>query len=177
MGVFDDDTIFLEAIDRINDRRLEVKDAFTPFPVHGLDKKMGLKESRLGYAAFAFGILGGAIALGLMTFTMTYDWPLNIGGKPDFPLPAFIPITFELTVLIASLGMVTVYFLRNTMLPGFEPKVYHRRSTQDHFVVLVEENNMGDDIKSFMKEIGAIEAKDEEYVEQTGPLPLPIKMK
>lgn len=177
MGVFDDDTVFLEAVKSMRSHGLNIKNAFTPFPVHGLDKAIGLRDSRLGYVAFAFGALGTISALSLMTFTMHISWPLNIGGKPSLPIPSFIPITFELTVLFASLGLVAMYLMRNSMIPGFEPKIYHSRSTQDRFVVLVEDNKLGSEIKDLMEKLGAVEVQDEEYLEQTSPVPLPIIMK
>jgi len=177
VGVFEDDTVFIDAIKEIRKRRFSIKDAFTPFPVHGLDKAMGLAESKLGYAAFIFGAIGATIGVSLMTYTMHISWPLNIGGKPSLPIPSFIPITFELTVLIASLGMVGLYLMRNNMLPGMDPKIYHNRATQDRFVVLIEEENLKEEIVETLKELGASEIKEDEYVEQKAPLPLPIKMK
>jgi len=89
-------------------------DAHTPYPVHGMDKAMRLKPSKLGYITLAFGLSGAALAMLLMYATMTKDYPLVIGGKPFFPLPAFIPVTFEVTVLLATLstviGMLTFFF-------------------------------------------------------------------
>jgi len=177
MGVFDDDHTLVEAIQHIRDKNYNVKDAFTPFPVHGLDKAMGLRQTRLGYVAFICGILGGGFAFTVMTFMMHVDWPMNIGGKPTWPIPSFVPITFELTVLISALGMVTAYLMSNAMLPGMEPKIYHSRASSDRFIVLVEHNGQVDEVKNLLKQYGAEEAVEEEYLEQTSPLPLPIKMK
>ncbi len=177
MGVFDDDDVFVNAVKDIREQNLEIKDAFTPFPIHGLPKAMGLHESRLGYVAFIGGIIGGGGIFTIMTLMMYVNWPMNFGGKPTWPVPNFIPITFELTVLLSAISIATAYFLRNTMLPGFEPKIYHPRSTSDRFVVLVAKDNNEDTIKDVMRKHGAEEIKDEEYLEQKAPLPLPIKMK
>jgi len=89
-------------------------DINTPYPVHGMDAAMKLKPSKLGYVTLVFGLSGAAFALLLMWWTMVVDYPMNIGGKPFFSLPAFIPVTFELTVLFATLatviGMITFFF-------------------------------------------------------------------
>lgn len=177
MGVFDDEEIFVEAVRSFRNRNYTVKDAFTPFPVHGLGKAMGLPGTRLGYITFICGILGGAFAFGAMSWMVGFNWPMNIGGKPELPIPSFIPITFEFTVLIASLGTVLVYFTRNIMLPGFEPKIYHSRASQDRFVVLVAEDENGEQIQDLMGKYGAESVQREEYIEQKTPFPLPIKMK
>lgn len=177
MGVFDDDHIFVEAIESTRKKGYNVKDAFTPFPVHGLGKAMGLRSTRLGYVAFIAGILGGGFAFTVMTLMMAVDWPMNIGGKPSWPITSFVPITFELTVLISALGLVTAYLMRNSMLPGMEPKIYDKRASSDKFVVLVESDGDDDRLKDLLKKYGAEETVQEEYLEQTSPVPLPIKMK
>ena len=71
-------------------------DVFTPYPIHGMDDAMKLKPSKLGYLTLGFGLTGTFIALFSMWFTMAMDYPMIIGGKPFFALPAFIPVTFEL---------------------------------------------------------------------------------
>lgn len=177
MGVFDDDHIMVEAINSIRKKNYTVKDAFTPFPVHGLEKAMGLHRTRLGYVAFIAGLIGGGFGFTIMTLMMHVDWPMNIGGKPTLPVPSFVPITFELTVLISALGLVTAYLLRNSMLPGFEPKIYHPRASQDKFVVLVQSDEDEENLKDLLKKYGAEEVEEQEYLEQKSPVPLPIKMK
>jgi Protein of unknown function (DUF3341). len=92
---------------------------------------------------------------------MTIDWPINIGGKPFFPLPSFIPITFELTVLFASLSMVGMYFFRNQMLPGIPRTFAHERQTDDHFVIAIKKDSKTEnelsEIDSIFKAHGAVE--------------------
>lgn len=178
VGVYDDDAIMMKGIKAARTRNFEIFEAYTPFPVHGLDKALGYKETRLGYVAFIAGITGTFLALLMMVYMMYIDWPMIYGGKPELPLLSFVPITFELTVLLASLGMVTAYFMRNTMLPGFNPKIYHLRATQDRFVVLFKAEGYDKDvIKEFLKESGAVEIKEDEYLTQNVPVPVPINMK
>ena len=177
VGVFDDDDVFLDGCKTIKGKGLNVLDAFTPFPVHGIEKILNIPRSNLAVAAFMFGCFGFICGLALQVGLAGFDWPNNFGGKPPVALPAFVPVTFELTILCASLGMVGTYFFRSTLLPGFEPKIYDQHATSHHFVVLVESANMTEDIKETLKDIGAIEVREDEYLEQNAPFPLPIKMK
>jgi len=89
-------------------------DVNTPYPVHGMDKAMGLKQSRLGVFALVFGLLGAVSSVLFMTWVTLIDYPLVIGGKPFWSWPAFVPIAFEITVLLASVlsvvTMIVVYF-------------------------------------------------------------------
>ena len=89
----------------------KLHDVYTPFPIHGLDKAMGLGIRAFTTAGFLYAIFGTTTALSFMTWVFTKDWPVNIGGKPHFALPAWIPIMFEFTVLCACVGMVTYILL------------------------------------------------------------------
>ena len=86
----------------------------TPYPVHGMDAAMKMDASKLGLVTLITGLSGGAFALLLMYWTMAVDYPLVIGGKPFFALPAFIPVTFELIVLLATvstvIAMISLFF-------------------------------------------------------------------
>ena len=110
-GLYDDETDLLKAVKTAKDDHLEIMDVFTPFPVHGLDPLLGLSESRLHIAGFIYGAIGTLTAFLFMTWVFTRDWPIIFGGKPYFSAPAFIPITFELTVLFASVGMVVTFYI------------------------------------------------------------------
>jgi hypothetical protein len=136
-------------------------------PIHGIEDKLGVKRSRLPIVAFCCGITGTFTALGLMYFTMAYDWPMNIGGKPNFALPDFIPITFELTVLFCAFGMVGAFFFRNHLFPGRSPRVMELRATADRFVIAIDAKESDHDkVTSILKEAGAIEIRhnDKKYV-------------
>jgi hypothetical protein len=164
VGIYDDDDVLLHAVDKIQQRGITITDVHTPFPVHGLDIALGIKDSRLPDVAFAFGALGTTIAVAMMTYMYTFDWPVNVGGKPSWPLPNFIPITFELTVLIGSLGMVFTYWFVCNLAPGVQPEVVEPRATDDLFVVLVESNtDQNDDQKvhQALKDTGAIQTREQ----------------
>src|SRR3981081_2253839 len=105
VGSFGDEEVLFPAIKKVRKTGYRIHDVFTPFPIHGLDKALGLRDTSLHIAGFFYGITGTATALCFISWALTTDWPLNFGGKPFFALPAWIPITFELTVLFSSVGM------------------------------------------------------------------------
>ena len=109
VGSFDDEAVLFPAVKNVRREGYKIHDIYTPFPVHGLDHAMGLRETSLHSAGFIYAITGTTTALTFMSWVFTKDWPLNIGGKPNFALPAWIPITFELTVLFAAVGMVLTF--------------------------------------------------------------------
>lgn len=89
-------------------------DVNTPYPVHGMDYAMKIKPSKLGFVTLVMGLTGATLALLFMYWTMSVDYRIVIGGKPFFALPAFIPITFEVTVLLATvstiIAMIALFF-------------------------------------------------------------------
>lgn len=177
VAVFDDDEVLLNALSKAKAKNYEILDVFTPFPIHGIDKVLGMKRSNLAIAAFLFGCIGLAFGLTLTTYTMYYDWPNNIGGKPTWPVLSFIPVLFECTVLISALGMVGTFFSVNQMGPGAMPVIYERRATADRFVALFKDGKSGNEIRTAMKELGALEVRDDVHVSHNAPFPLPIKLK
>lgn len=135
---FSEPGLLLEAVKRLRRDGYRVIDTYTPFPVHGMDEAIGLKPSRLPRACLAFAILGLAIALGLQIWTSAIDYPLIVGGKPLVALPAFVPVAFELTVLVAGLGVVASLFVVSGMRPKFKVPELHPGVNDDRFVVVAE---------------------------------------
>ena len=160
-GLYDDDELLLDAVKVANDKRLDIMDVFTPFPVHGLDPLLGLSDSRLHQAGFVYGALGTLTAFGVMTWVFTRDWPIIFAGKPYFSAPAFIPITFELTVLFAAIGMVVTFYVINGLGPGVTNTYIDKRTTDDKFSIVFDVTNSSDaqktKIESFFVGTGASE--------------------
>ena len=108
-GLYNDDDILKKGAQAIVDKGIKISDVYSPFPVHGIESIIGMKWTRIAIAAFMYGLTGLTLALLGMWYFMIMDWPMNIGGKPSFDfyqnLPAFIPISFEFTVLCAAHGM------------------------------------------------------------------------
>lgn len=97
---------FMSAVEKVRDAGVKEFDTFTPFPVHGLEKAMGLPRSWVNFVTLIMGLVGLSLAVSLMLYVDLISWPMNIGGKPHFAWPAYIPISFELTVLIGGLSTV-----------------------------------------------------------------------
>lgn len=165
-GLYDDEQDLMSAVRKANEKYLEIMDVYSPFPVHGLDPILGLKESRLHIVGFIFGALGTLTAFGFMTWALASDWPIIYGGKPYWPVPSFIPITFELTVLFASIGMVVTFYTICGMGPGVSNPVLHDRITDDKFCIAFNVSNTDDthnsELESYFQETGAtlVETKE-----------------
>lgn len=161
-GIYDDDEKVLKSAKVLRAANFSVKEVFSPFPVHGIEAVLGIKKTRLATCAFLYGITGLLLGTLMMWYMMVGDWPNIIGGKPNWiyfqNMPAFIPITFECTVLCAAHGMALTFFLRSWLLPGVTPKNPDPRTTDDKFCMQVEaEDRDVQAIVSKMKENGAEE--------------------
>ena len=164
VGCFDNEDVLFPAVKKVRTAGYKIHDVYTPFPVHGLDHALGIRETSLHTAGFIYGITGTITALSCMGWVFTVDWPQNIGGKPHFALPAFIPITFELTVLFSAVGMVLTFCYLCQMMPFVKKHHFHPRATDDLFVMVIEcsaKTNV-DDLKSFLTNNGAIEVNVQE---------------
>jgi hypothetical protein len=164
VGCFDDENVLFPAVKNARRAGYKIHDVYTPYAVHGLDHAIGLRETSLHTAGFIYGISGTAIALAGMGWIFTTDWPLDIGGKPHFPLPAFIPITFEATVLLSAIGMVLTFCYLCQLSPFLKRHHFHRRATDDLFVMVIEctaKTNETDAI-NFLQSNNAIEVNVQE---------------
>jgi hypothetical protein len=161
VACFDEESVLFNAVKKVRNAGYKIQDVYTPYPVHGLDKALGMRETSLHTAGFIYGITGTTTALTSMGWIFTRDWPLNIGGKPHFPLPAFIPITFELTVLFSAVGMVITFCYLCQLAPFVKKHHFHPRATDDLFVMVIECNektNIGD-LQAFAQSTGAVEVQ------------------
>ena len=149
-AMYDDEQKLMNAAEHVIEKGMTVTEVFSPFPIHGLDPIIGVKRTRLAIAAFMNACTGTTLALLGMWYFMISDWPMNIGGKPSFSLlenlPAFVPITFEFTVLCAAHGMAITYFIRNKTLPGMPACNPDPRTTDDKYVMeIATDENYGVD--------------------------------
>lgn len=159
VACYNDEEVLFPAVKKVRNSGYKLHDVYTPFPVHGLDHALGLKDTDLHVAGFIYGLAGTATALGFMSWIFTSDWPINFGGKPHLALPAFIPMTFELTVLFSAVGMVLTFCYLNQIMPGVKKHVFHPRQSDDLFVIAIELNEFVTEIEviDFLKSTGAIE--------------------
>jgi hypothetical protein len=160
VGIFDDEDVLLHAVEGIREKGVKIHEVYSPFPVHGLDEALGYSRSRLPIAAFMFGLLGTTLALTMQFWMMGVDWPMIIGGKNFTPLVTFIPVTFELTVLLASLGMVATFMVVSNLKPYGSPRTFDLRSTDDKHVMAIElakNATSEDEISKILSDAGAVE--------------------
>jgi hypothetical protein len=127
----------LRAVRKARRELFRVYDVFAPFPIHGLDEAMGIRRTRLPRVTLVVGLIGLATALTLQFYTNVLDWPLNVGGKPDNSTLAFIPISFELTVLFGGLATVAAFLLRARLYPGKKPWLVTPGTTDDTFALVL----------------------------------------
>jgi hypothetical protein len=125
----------IDAVTAIRAHGLKIYDVYTPYPVHGLDDAMGIRRSRLGYVTFLAGLLGLASAIAFEFYAAVFDWSLNVGGKPDTSMLAFVPIAFEITVLAAGLATAGAFLLRSRLFPGAPARLVAPRVTDDRFAI------------------------------------------
>lgn len=168
VGCFDEEEDVFNAVKKVRKAGYKIHDVYTPLPVHGLDKAMGLRDTSIHTAGFIYGITGTTIALSCISWIFTKDWPLNIGGKPHFALPAWVPIMFEFTVLCAAVGMVLTFCYLCQLAPFVKKHHFHLRATDDKMVMVIEVTPKSDanEISGFMNSLGAAEINTQ--VAETG---------
>jgi hypothetical protein len=165
VGVYDDDEVLLNAVRSVRSSGVTVHEVYTPFAIHGMDDAIGYKRSRLDIASFMFGATGTTFGVTMMTLMMGFDWPMNIGGKPFIATPDFIPVSFEMTVLFAALGMVFTFFIVSGLGPGAKKLVLDPRFSDDKFILAVDlgKNSLSaEQITDLMKSSGASEVNTKE---------------
>ena len=162
-AIYNDDDILMDAVKKTRAAHHHIEEVFCPFPVHGLDKAMGLPHTRLAICAFIYGLLGLSFATWMMNFIMIEDWPQDIGGKPSFSyienMPAFVPIMFEMTVFFAAHLMVLTFYMRSRLWPFKAAENPDVRTTDDHFLMEIAVHGDETEMVKFFNATGAVEVK------------------
>ena len=162
-AMYNDDDILMDAVKEVRAANYHIAEVYTPFPVHGLDKAMGLKGTRLAITAFMYGCVGLAFSIWMMNYMMIEQWPQDIGGKPSFSfvlnMPAFVPIMFELSVFFAALLMVITFYMRSRLWPFKEAENPDPRTTDDMFVMEVTVDGNEQELITFLENTGTVEIK------------------
>ena len=167
-AIFDDEEVLLKSVLELRSKDIEILEVYSPFPVHGLDHALGLKETRMAITAFIYGCLGltfgGLLIYYIMISGVGKSWPMNIGGKPNFSfyqnMPSFVPIMFECTVLFAGHLMALTYLFRNRLYPGATTKNPDPRTTDDKFLMELEIEGSDVEIKKLLTATGASEINE-----------------
>ena len=169
-ALYDDDDMLLSAVKEVRANKHHIEEVYTPFPVHGLDKAMGLNETRIAIMAFIYGCIGFTVAVTMINYIMIVDWPQNIGGKPSFSflenMPAFVPVMFEMTVFFAAHLMVITFYLRSRLWPFKEAENPNPLTTDDMFLMEVELHDNEKELTALLKKTGAVEISIPENTEE-----------
>jgi len=168
LAEFAEEGTLLEAAERIRDEGYRRWDCHSPYPVHGLDRAMGLRDTRLPWVVLTGGILGAGSAILMQWWMNAIDYPLVIAGKPLFSCPAQIPVAFELTILFSALSCVAALLAFNR-LPRFHHPAFHsrhfRRVTSDRFFVIIEASDPKFDAVRTADLLGSLGAAHVEWLE------------
>jgi hypothetical protein len=161
-AIYNDDDILLHAVKQVRGEHYHIEEIYTPFPVHGLEKAMGLADTRIAITSFLYGLVGLAVAIVMMNYIMIQDWPQDIGGKPSFSylenMPAFVPIMFEMTVFFAAHLMVITFYMRSKLWPFKKAENPDVRTTDDHFLMAIDTGSHDvDEMTKFLYNTGALE--------------------
>ena len=171
-AIFDDEQDVLSVVRDLREKKIEVTEVYSPFPIHGLDPVLGLKETRMAITAFIYGCIGltfgGLLIYYIMISGVGKSWPMNIGGKPNFTfyhnLPSFVPIMFECTVLFAGHLMSLTYLFRNKLYPGATTTSPDPRTTDDKFLVELTYVDNKEDVISLLKKSNVTEINEKDEV-------------
>ena len=163
LATFEYEDDLLAATNEVRERGLKIVDAFTPYAVHGLDRAMGLRPSRLTWVCFICAMVG---ALGMLWFehwTASVDWALDVGGKPWNSLPSDVPVAFEASVLLAGFGSVFALLGVCRLYPGKRPNLVDPRVTDDRFVLVIDEAGTTfnvEDVEQLMSQFDAVSVEE-----------------
>jgi hypothetical protein len=164
-GIFLDEHTVVEAARKTREAGYSKFEAISPYPIHGMEEACDIKRSGIPYVTFVAGAVGLLSGLALTWWTSAVNWPINVGGKPFFSLPAFIPIMFELTILFAALSSVVALFIK-TGMPTLDQPIIDPDLTCHKFAIFVPANDRNFDegkVEAFLKAAGAVEVKKTEF--------------
>lgn len=174
VGVFDSAQMIMKAIPQVRAKTTERLEAYTPYPIEGMDKLLGLRKSPIGGMILVMGIIGAASALIFELWASGVDYPQLTAGKPFFSWEAFVPIMFEVTVLFASFTAGLGMLLLLNRLPLFRHPMLRSKSlpmvTRDKFALAVESGGGNIDVGAISKALQQAGAKSVEVLEQPAPL-------
>jgi len=141
IATFDTAPDVYHAAEKVRDAGYKFWDCITPFPIHGLDRAMGLKRSNVPKFSLTGGIIGFCTGMSMIWFMNAFDYPLVVGGKPYFsPMFAF-PVSYELTILFTAFATIGGMFFLNGLPMHYHPVLKHdkiHRGMDDQFFIVIE---------------------------------------
>lgn len=161
MAEFDSAEKLLDAAEKTKNMGYSHWDAFSPFPLHGLSEAMGIKTYTVQKATLGGGIIGGLLGYGLQYVVNVFIYPINVGGRPLNSIPSFIPITFELTILLSALtaafGMLILNGFPRLYHPVFNVGAFRKASIDSFFICIERQDPLFEEVKvrGFFEALGA----------------------
>lgn len=175
LGVFDSADALMRAIPKVRERKLGRLEAYTPYPIHGIDDALGLRRSPLGGMVMVMGVLGALTALGFQYWISAIDYPIVTGGKAPYSWEAFVPIMFEVTVLFATFTAGLGMLLLLNRLPFFGHPVLSSKAirgiTRDRYALAVEADGSPLDTEAARAALSAAGASDVEVLAEPDRAP------
>ena len=165
IGFFEDERDLLDAARECRSREIPIVDVVSPFPIHGLDKVLGIRPSRLPWVTLAGGAVGLGIGLWFQYWSTGVNFPINVGGKPWDSFPAFAPVAFEMTILIAGLSTAFALFARSVLWPGKKTKPGLEITTDDRHALILEQRDarfLDSDLQTLLAGHGAKEVRQDD---------------
>lgn len=160
-GIFTEEHAVVKAAAKVRDMGFKQFEAISPYPIHGMEEAAGIKRSWIPWVTFFAGLTGLTCGLLLTWWTSAVNWAVNVGGKPFFSLPAFIPIMFELTILFAALCSVGALFYA-CGIPRLDPPIIDPDLSSHKFAIFIPTSDVGYNegkIEQVLRESGATEIK------------------
>lgn len=162
IGVFDDESHVVSAIQKLRENKVKINDVFGPFASHDILSAV-TKPSRLPHLAFFFGVGAVISTFAFVYYTSVLDYPLSYGGKPVFSFPPMVVVMYLITILGTATLSVFAFLGRTATYPGKKAKMPGIRAMDDRFFVVIEERNATANAEMLLKESGAIEIRHEEF--------------
>ena len=166
LAEFDTPTQLVNAARKVREAGYKKTDAFSPFPLHEIDEALGIKRSILPFMVFGGGLIGLLTGIGLQYFVHVFDYPIIVGGRPFFSLPSFIPVSYELTILLAAFtavfGMIALNGLPQPYHPVFNVPRFALASREKFFLLIETKDAQFDyeQTRNFMQTLNAQEVFD-----------------
>jgi hypothetical protein len=141
VATYSDANSLMKAVETLRAENLKIHDVYAPYPIHGLDQAMRLRRTRLPLVTLFAGLTGCALAIAFEFYTNVLDWDMNVGGKPSNSALAFIPIGFEITVLMGGLATVAALLLRARLFPGNRECLIVEGVTDNRFALVIPKSD------------------------------------
>lgn len=166
IGVFSEEGKFISSIKSLQEKKFQIYDVFTPYPIHDIFHLLK-RRSRLPTAAYFIGLFAIFALLAFLYYTSVLDWPIIYGGKPFNSFPSFVVVTIVLTIFTVTIGGLALFSARSRLFPGRENTIFDHRATDDKFVIVIETDSLDssevEEVSGLMMESGATEVRDTQF--------------